>query len=106
MEKSHFAATENQVIEEARQLRAKLVEIKKKKEQQNTEAIRADLTNIYTNMFEDFKRKIETQCEDQMTSLELAKELRITEIIDVENRMRELLAKLESQELHLREKLQ
>ena len=106
MEKSHFAATENQVIEEARQLRAKLVEINKKKEQQNTEAIRADLTNIYTNMFEDFKRKIETQCEDQMTSLELAKELRITEIIDVENRMRELLAKLESQELHLREKLQ
>jgi len=59
------------------------VEIKKKKEQQNTEAIRADLSNIYTHMFEDFKRKIETQCEDQMTSLELAKELRVTEIIDV-----------------------
>jgi len=59
------------------------VEIKKKKEQQNTEAIRADLSNIYTHMFEDFKHKIETQCEDQMTSLELAKELRVTEIIDV-----------------------
>ena len=52
MEKSQFAHSETQIIEEAKQLRNKLMEVKKRKESQINQAIRADLTEIYTQKFE------------------------------------------------------
>lgn len=59
MEKSRFAETESQVIREAKELKAKLMEIKKKKEHQNTQLIKAELTEIYNQKYEEFKKKFE-----------------------------------------------
>jgi hypothetical protein len=52
MDKSRFAETETQVIREAKELKAKLTEIKKKKEQQNNQLIKAELSEIYNQKYE------------------------------------------------------
>lgn len=78
MEKSKFAETESQVIREAKELKAKLIEMKKKKEQQNMQLAKAELTEMYNQKFEEFKKKFEEYYEDQLTGIELAKELRVT----------------------------
>jgi hypothetical protein len=88
MEKGRFAQTESQVIREAKELKAKLTDMKKKKELQNTQLIKAELSDIYNQKFEEFKKKFDEHFEDQLTAIELAKELRVTEIADVQNQVK------------------
>lgn len=76
------------MIQEAKDLRSKLVEIKKKKEKYNSEMIRTELSELYNSKYEEFKKNIDLKVEDQLTSLELAREIRLTEIVDVENRLK------------------
>lgn len=52
MEKSRFAETEGQVIREARELKAKLVEMKRRKEQQNAQLVKSELSELYNTKFE------------------------------------------------------
>jgi hypothetical protein len=52
MERSKFAETESQVIREARELKAKLMEMKRKKELQNQQLVKAELSNLYNSKFE------------------------------------------------------
>jgi hypothetical protein len=59
MEKGRFAETESQVIREAKELKAKLMEMKKKKELQNSQLVKAELTEMYNQKFEEFKKKFD-----------------------------------------------
>lgn len=61
------------MIQEAKDLRSKLVEIKQRKEKYNSEMIRTELSQLYNSKFEEFKKNIDQKVEDQLTSLELAK---------------------------------
>lgn len=70
---SNFAQSEEGLREEARQLRDKLVEVKKKKEVQNNQQMREELNDIYNSKYEDFKRNVEKEYESQLASLELIK---------------------------------
>jgi hypothetical protein len=52
MEKGKFNETEDQVIREAKKLKAKLGDMKKKKEQQNIQLIKVELSELYNHKFE------------------------------------------------------
>jgi hypothetical protein len=69
MEKGRFAETESQVIREARELKAKLIDMKKKKELQNTQLVKMELTELYNQKFEQFKKKFDDYFEDQLTAI-------------------------------------
>lgn len=69
MEKGRFAETETQVIREVKELKVKLVEMKKKKELHNMQLVKAELTELYNQKFEEFKKKFDDYFEDQLTAI-------------------------------------
>ena len=97
MEKSRLAQSESSIVQEARQLRGKLIDIKTKHELKNTALVKAELADLYNAKFEHFKRQLEQKAEDQLTSLELNHELRHSEITDVESKLKQFMNNLAKQ---------
>ena len=54
--------------------------------------------NEYQSRFEGFKKELDEYTSAQMSSLELAKEFRLTEVVDFENIIKEELSKLKLQQ--------
>ncbi len=73
------------------------MQIKKKKEIANTQMIKAELSDTYNQKFQEFKKKFDEYFDDQLTSIELAKELKVTQISDVQNQVRVCMDKIEYQ---------
>lgn len=59
--------------------------------------IKAELSDTYNQKFQEFKKKFDEYFDDQLTSIELAKELKVTQISDVQNQVRVCMDKIEYQ---------
>ena len=59
--------------------------------------IKAELSDTYNQKFQEFKKKFDEYFDDHLTSIELAKELKVTQISDVQNQVRVCMDKIEYQ---------
>lgn len=79
--------------------------MKKKKQQQNNQLVRSQLSEIFNLKYQEFKKKLQEYYEDQLASIELVLELRGTEIVDIQNQVKGYLQKINNQQLSLKDQL-
>lgn len=79
--------------------------MKKKKQQQNNQLVRSQLSEIFNSKYQEFKKKLQEYHEDQLASIELVLQLRVAEIVDIQNQVKGYLQKINNQQLSLKDQL-
>lgn len=79
--------------------------MKKKKQQQNNQLVRSQLSEIFNLKYQEFKKKLQEYHEDQLASIELVLQLRVAEIVDIQNQVKGYLQKINNQQLSLKDQL-